>query len=284
MTPEKLASFPFFSNLEPAALQALAERIQAYDLQPNTTIIREGDAATAMYLLVHGSARVVRGTSGECLSVLQAPTLFGEMAIVASTPRLASVVAEEYCVIFEVTCDVVNEVVQQHPSIHATILALHRDRLMQNLLSSNSLFAPIPNDRKAKLAASFVTQTIAEGQVLLQQGQPGAGLFVLLRGTCEVWRQTEDQTLKLAELSEGSIFGEISLVLFDRLCTATVTTVSECVVLWLSRQDFQSSMMSDATVREEVIKLALERMRKTRQAEGDHSVDGAVSSARVSLL
>jgi len=47
----------------------------------------------------------------------------------------------------------------------------------------------------------------------LQQGSPAPASFILLRGRCQV---SKLDAPNLAELSEGDLFGEISLALFDR--------------------------------------------------------------------
>lgn len=259
----ELQSLPFFAKMPPEALAALEPQIERRDLPAGVIVIREGEAATSMFFLASGSVRVVRGNDEELVHTIVAPTLFGEMALVASTPRLASVVTNEACTVFEITRDAVFAIAQQYAEVRDIILGFHRHRLMDNILSSNPLFSPLSQQDKETLAASFVTQTVSAGTVLLQEGQSGVGLYVLLRGKCEVLHHSEGAEVKITDLVEGDVFGEISIVLFDRNCIATVRAATECVVLFLERELFQSIVMSNMKVREEMIKLALTRLRET---------------------
>jgi cAMP-dependent protein kinase regulator len=260
---ETLSQLPYFSDLPGEVLSAVEARSEKHELASGVTIIQEGDAAHSMYFLANGAVKVIRVATNETLDTLSAPTLFGEMALVADMPRLATVITEGPCVVFEVRKDDVNAL-SQYAGLRKTVLAFHRHRLMSNILRSNVMFAPIGERHRTLMAKSFVSQTVAAGHVFLSEGQPGLGLFVVLRGNCEVVRLTEDRVV--TRLGEGDIFGEISLVLFDQVCTATVRASSDCVVLFLDREIFQQTMMSNPTVREEVIKLALERQRAN---EGD---------------
>ncbi len=257
-----LSQLPYFSDLPADVLAAVEARSRRHEVEPGATVIQEGDAAHSMYFLAAGAVNIVRRATGETVDTLVAPTLFGEMAIVADTPRLATVVTAEACVIFEVSRDDINALAQ-YPGLRNTVLAFHRHRLMSSILHSNAMFAPIAQQKKDVMARSFASQTVPVGHVFLREGQPGLGLFVILRGACEVVRTIDGTPAAIAVLGEGDIFGEISLVLFDRVATATVRAASDCVVLFLDREVFQDTMMSNPSVREEVIRLALERLRET---------------------
>lgn len=258
---QTLSQLPYFSELPPEVISAVEARSRRLELEAGVTLIEEGDAAHSMYFLAAGAVKVIRVATNEVLDTLYAPTLFGEMAIVADMPRLATVVTEGSCAVFEVSKDDVNAMAQ-YPGLRKTVLAFHRHRLMSNILRSNLMFAPIGEAQRSLMAKSFVSQSVPAGHVFLSEGQPGLGLFLVLRGNCEVVRLTEDRVV--TRLGEGDIFGEISLVLFDQVCTATVRASTDCVVLFLDREVFQSTMMSNPMVREEVIKLALERLRATQ--------------------
>jgi CRP-like cAMP-binding protein len=65
---------------------------------------------------------------------------------------------------------------------------------------------------------------------IVRQGEPGHSFFVLARGTVEVSLQRDHQVLVLAQLSEGSIFGEMVL-LSDAPRSASVRARSDCDLL-----------------------------------------------------
>lgn len=259
MYQQTLSQLPFFSDLPAEVVAAVEARSRRLDVEDGIIIIQEGETAHSMYFLASGTVKVIR-SNGEILDTLVAPNLFGEMAIVGDTPRLATVFADGPCVVFEVSRDDVNALAQ-YPGLRKTVLAFHRHRLMANVLHANPMFAPIGEAQRTLMAKSFVSQTVHPGHVFVNEGQPGTGLYFILRGSCEVVRLGTGAPQIVAQLGEGDIFGEISLVLFDKVATATVRASADCVVLFLDREGFQQTMMSNPVVREEVIKLALERLR-----------------------
>jgi CRP-like cAMP-binding protein len=98
---------------------------------------------------------------------------------------------------------------------------------------------------------------------MLQQGKPGAGFCVLLRGKCDVFHTDRTgENVPLPQLHEGDIFGEISLLL-DGPCSATVRTASFCEVLELPRDDFQALVMPNPEVRDLVQRVVRERIERS---------------------
>jgi CRP-like cAMP-binding protein len=81
---------------------------------------------------------------------------------------------------------------------------------------------------------------IAAGQVLIEFGQPGAGLYVILEGTVLV--EAPDETV---ELGPGAFIGERALLSEDGLRTARVRTISDVRVLAVDRTEFERLCAED---------------------------------------
>ncbi len=106
-----------------AVLAAAADRVS---YGPGTTIIREGDPADRVFLLLRGSVSVrldLGGGRSKRLATLNAGVAFGEMALRSGTARTASVVADEAveCAVIDIAT--IAEVAAQRPAIHTTLLA-----------------------------------------------------------------------------------------------------------------------------------------------------------------
>lgn len=71
---------------------------------------------------------------------------------------------------------------------------------------------------------------VASGQMLIEQGQPGAGLFVLLEGTVVV--EAPEGT---RHLGPGALLGERALLSADGTRTARVRATSDLRVLAVDR-------------------------------------------------
>ena len=82
---------------------------------------------------------------------------------------------------------------------------------------------------------------IASGQVLIETGQFGTGLFVILEGQVVV--EAPEGT---RELGPGSVIGERALLSADGKRTARVRTTSDVRVLAVDRVEFERLCADDA--------------------------------------
>jgi CRP/FNR family cyclic AMP-dependent transcriptional regulator len=99
MYPEDvLASASLFSELSRRDLKRLASATITRGYKKGEAIVKEGENAIAFYLITKGRVNVVRDNGGKgelVLATLGPQEFFGEMAILDSYPRSASVVAVE---------------------------------------------------------------------------------------------------------------------------------------------------------------------------------------------
>jgi CRP/FNR family transcriptional regulator, cyclic AMP receptor protein len=117
---QQLATVPLLAGLEPRVRRRLAETGKRRTYGPDEDIVREGSTGTALYIVLSGRARVVRG--GEQLAELTAGDFFGELALIEEHPRSASVIAatETECLLFpawEFTA-----LLEEHPEIAVPIM------------------------------------------------------------------------------------------------------------------------------------------------------------------
>jgi CRP-like cAMP-binding protein len=68
------------------------------------------------------------------------------------------------------------------------------------------------------LSAGSTTRTLRDGEVLIDQGVPFAGLFVVLDGALEVEREVDGRWLSLGTCNAGSLIGELSFLSGDTTC------------------------------------------------------------------
>jgi len=77
--------------------------------------------------------------------------------------------------------------------------------------------------------------------MILFQGEPGDTIFFIERGRCRVVIEKPPSVVTVALLSEGDFFGE-GACLLDRPQQASVYAQTECFLLALDRQSFQTIM------------------------------------------
>ncbi len=84
------------------------------------------------------------------------------------------------------------------------------------------------------------------GQPIMREGDNPGGLFVLLKGTVEVFKRTQDGGAQsLAKIDAPSVLGEMSL-LMDRPHSATVQAVTDCELHLLTKAQFQRLVASES--------------------------------------
>jgi CRP-like cAMP-binding protein len=91
MDASGLAAIPLFAALDATSRERLASVSTDIDVEAGETLVHEGDFGFAMYAIVSGSAEVSQ--SGEVLRTLGPGDVFGEIAVMSSGRRTATVTA-----------------------------------------------------------------------------------------------------------------------------------------------------------------------------------------------
>jgi CRP-like cAMP-binding protein len=89
---DALATVPLFSACSKRELQVVAKKVERVAVPDGTTLVVEGAAGTEFFVIVDGSARVVR--HGREVTILGPGAFFGDLALLDRAPRNASVIAE----------------------------------------------------------------------------------------------------------------------------------------------------------------------------------------------
>jgi len=90
-----------FGGLTPAEIADLLGAAEKCTYAAGAYIVKEGSVGTHMYIILNGTARVVKnGRDGEVeLARLEPADSFGEMALADNEARSASVIAEDECIL-----------------------------------------------------------------------------------------------------------------------------------------------------------------------------------------
>jgi CPA1 family monovalent cation:H+ antiporter len=91
MESDRLAAIPFFAGLSDEELAAVAAKATERELASGETIAQEGDFGHALFAIERGTAEVTSG--GQTLRVVGPGDVVGEVAVLVSGRRTASVVA-----------------------------------------------------------------------------------------------------------------------------------------------------------------------------------------------
>ncbi|MHC4837909.1 MAG: cyclic nucleotide-binding domain-containing protein [Planctomycetota bacterium] len=236
----RMAHIPIFGDLPHDEFMTLAREVQPVLLQPGLTLMQQDVVERSVYLLVNGQAKATTRRPGGGLidrGVKQGPTVLGEMSLLTEVPRRASVTALGPGMAWKVHADRLVELASSHPELVQRIRELVKARLLGDLFRTSRVLNSLPD--KSKVVSAFKVRSIPSGAEVFPQGAPPPGLFFLLHGRAEVWVQAgEDIPARVAELSEGDAFGEMSL-LSGEPTTAAIRMPDGGILLHLTVEAFQ---------------------------------------------
>jgi CRP-like cAMP-binding protein len=266
--PERLPPIPVFSELSASAFGAVLQALKLVRVPAGSVVIAEGEAGTSFFVLASGEVRVTKRRVAAAeeeveLARLHEGAIFGEMALVSAAPRTASVTAVRDSDLLEFDREALAAVAQEVGPLAAALDKFARERLLNNLLATCPLFAPLDRKQRLDLVRRFTAHDVAPGVVLIREGEPGRGLFILLAGEVDVSKVDGDSKVLLASLKPGDVFGEISL-LDDAPTTATVTAARASTVLFLDRVFFDRLVQAFPAIKEYVSQLGEDRLMDTR--------------------
>jgi len=151
-----LGTVPVFSKLNKRELSFLETIVYVRNYQADEIIFAEGDIGSGMYAVRTGQVKIYthdeHGNEIE-QAVLETGDFFGEVALTASRPRIASARTTETTVLVGLFRADMLDVVRKHPSIAAKILLgltrIISDRLHQShLLLHEALRQQMTTDRE----------------------------------------------------------------------------------------------------------------------------------------
>lgn len=269
--PEKLPPIPLFSELSAESFGAVLTALKLRRVRPGETVIAEGEPGQSFFVLARGEVKVTKQLlSREMaqggvveLATLHEGSIFGEMALVSAAPRSATVTAVSDADLLEFDREALSAASREVGTLAAALDKFTRERLLSNLISTCPLFTPLDRKQRMDLVRRFTAHDVAPGVVILREGEPGRGLFVLLAGEVDVHKIDGVEKVLLATLKPGDVFGEISM-LHDQPANATVTAARQSTVLFLPREVFLRLVQAFPEIRDYVGQLSEDRLMDTR--------------------
>jgi CRP-like cAMP-binding protein len=125
---EALQRIPFFTGLSSDDAESVLRVGQRSSYQPGEVIVERGQIGDSMYLMLAGTAEV---DVGGRFHTLQRGDFFGEMALIASKRRMATVKAVEPVETLRIHADDFHSFLLDHPTIAIAMLKALVERLRE---------------------------------------------------------------------------------------------------------------------------------------------------------
>jgi CRP/FNR family cyclic AMP-dependent transcriptional regulator len=124
-----LAAVPLFQGFSKRHLRRLAGEADAVVFDPGRAIVEEGQAGEAMFVVLAGTARVLR--AGRKVGALIPGDFFGELSALDGGPRTASVVPDTPVEVLRVFRHTLRKMVEDEPALAMGLLEGLARRLRQ---------------------------------------------------------------------------------------------------------------------------------------------------------
>ncbi len=252
---EVLKGIPIFSGQTGEVVREIAERAKRTWHARGAVLIRQGDIGEEFFVLTKGRAEVlVEDVTGAVARVarLGPGDCFGEVALIESVPRTATVRALEPCE--AIVIDRASFQAAAEGQSGADLVSLIRGA---NVLKSSPLFAELEPEAMASLLRRVRRIPMKRDQPVIRRGEVGEFFYVTLEGELEVLGP--DDKTPVATLRQGDPFGEIAL-LANVPRTATVVARTDGSLLCLSKDDFNQFFSQHLSLGEKLERLGSGRL------------------------
>jgi CRP/FNR family transcriptional regulator, cyclic AMP receptor protein len=138
------------------------------------------------------------------------------------------------------------------------------------LLRTIEIFAPLKDDDLLDLATLMELQDYPWGFPIVQKGDPGVRLYIIVSGRVEI---IDDEGLAFGEMEKGDVFGEMSLLSGDPV-TTTITAAEPCQLAVMSHKNFRHIISRFPALQVFFYKLLVSRITTINQQRAEELASG----------
>jgi predicted acylesterase/phospholipase RssA len=195
--------------------------LQEVECEPGDVLIELGEAVDRVFLVLEGHLlAVTRNAAGdeEVVRELVPGDLLGVGALLAGGTHSAEVRATEACALAVLARDSFDRLLERDSETWQKIseMVLAWMRQSQLVSSLSEIFGAFDDSGRAllrRLESEVEITTLAGGETLFRQGDPGDAAYVVMSGRLRVvTRDADDEERVLGELGRGEVFGELALL------------------------------------------------------------------------
>ena len=231
---EMIDGSAMFGDVPADVLSDLAGRVDLRGFPAGKPVFRQGDRPDAFYLVRSGTLEVVEedpetGKERVIRTLVRGDT-FGELGLIDGGPRTATVRPVQDAQLFEVDESTFDRLLADMVKVPDFEPTLQQAAALRALPA----FASLGSTEIALILDHGRWVSVAPGEVVVEQGQPGDAFYVIGSGQVEVIRDGQVVNTQ----GPGDHFGEIAL-LMDVPRTATVIAKTPTQVFRLDREGFE---------------------------------------------
>eukprot|EP01053_Blabericola_migrator_P005969 Blabericola_migrator_1__5968@NODE_3007_length_2120_cov_11_279591_g1881_i0_p1_GENE_NODE_3007_length_2120_cov_11_279591_g1881_i0NODE_3007_length_2120_cov_11_279591_g1881_i0_p1_ORF_typecomplete_len374_score66_10cNMP_binding/PF00027_29/2_5e21cNMP_binding/PF00027_29/7_4e24Popeye/PF04831_13/1_1e02Popeye/PF04831_13/1_2DUF5403/PF17395_2/1_7_NODE_3007_length_2120_cov_11_279591_g1881_i07361857 len=218
-----------FSNLDSREFKSVIGAFEEKYIPEGEHLIDQGAEGDCLYLVESGIFDVWKQLPSDSepkhVNEMKEGSTIGELALLYSCPRAATVIAREPSVVWKLDRGTFSNVVRASAM-------LKRERFTESLKKVPILKGLSEGDR-VQLADALLAKDFAAGDDIVVEGDVGDDFYILESGAAEALKNGQP----VMEYKPGDYFGELALI-NSAPRAATVRAVQDCRCLSLARASF----------------------------------------------
>ncbi|MEX0825880.1 MAG: cyclic nucleotide-binding domain-containing protein [Acidimicrobiia bacterium] len=217
-------------------------------LEPGEILMRRGDTADTVFVLVEGSLTVSRTMTADrsLLAIVDEPgAVVGEMAHFGGGVRSVTVSARTRAELIAYPTSAFQQILDANPDLshHLAELAVQRAEYAElaSLLADH--FAIDDDEALMSTCQSVQWLKLEQGTVLFKEGDASDAVYVVVRGRLTATRGTAPNEVRIGEAGRGEFVGELGLM-GQTPRGATLTAARDTVVARMDEKAFNQLVTS----------------------------------------
>lgn len=233
--------------------QYLLDRGVVRSVLPGVLLCRQGQRDDRVFILVVGEVEASSGqdVAKTHIASLKQGELFGEIAALFGMPRVCDISVTRPSVVLEIPSEVLRSIIEARTELRDAVMQRFRDRITETALRAVPLFRYLPESSMLKLVEHSTLMGTPTGGILIEEGEVGDALYVVVYGNLRVSHDINSRHLNLAILKPGDFFGEWSL-LTGAPRTATVSALSQTELVCVERGAFLDIVQTHPEIRDRI--------------------------------
>jgi CRP-like cAMP-binding protein len=226
------------------------------------TIVREGDVPDKFYVIVTGEVDIIQkdGQDEQIINHLGARQFFGEIGILRTEKRTATVRASTNAEVMSLNRSIFLDWLSQSETIHQKI-----SQTIDQRISADEQLQAIQTPPASSPASTPATgpEQFTPGTLIVRQGEAPDHFYIILEGEVEVFHTGANNIIiPIARLGRGEYFGEIGL-LVDRPRITSVRAITSVKTISFDQEEFATWMTVFPSSQHGIKQTAQQRLRET---------------------
>jgi len=220
----------FFAEVDNEQKTDIMLVMEGVHVKKGDVVFKAGEVGDFFYVIQSGQVELLMGGDEmpDLNIQIEAGGSFGELALLYTDPRAATIRASEETELWRVHGKTFKQVVVESSA--------KKRKQYEQLLSAVPLLSTLKNSERAKIADTLEEKTYEAGEVLIRENDRGDFFYVLMSGEVDFSKADHHMEVVMT-MSEGDYFGELAL-LTDSQRRATATAKTSVKVARMHRRDF----------------------------------------------